>query len=124
MPWVPDTPAATPAPAPTTPAPEGGKWVPDAAPAAAAAPAAPAAPAPAKPPKKGWGVWGLEQGVGLAGWAGGKALGGAAGLLSPVPGGAYAGQLIGGAAGMTAGDEFTQWLDHHLYGTPVDYSTK
>ena len=25
---------------------------------------------------------------------------------------------------MTAGDEFTQWLDHHLYGTPVDYSTK
>jgi len=69
-------------------------------------------------------VWLGEQGIGLAGYAGGKALGGAAGLLSPVPGGAFAGQLAGGAAGMTFADGVNQWIDHSLYGTPIDLSTR
>src|SRR5215472_17859709 len=118
MPWVPDSPS----PAPTTAPATGGGWVPD-KPGTAPAAAAPAAPEAPKQ-KKGWGVWLGEQGIGLAGWAGGKALGGAAGLLSPVPGGAFAGQLAGGAAGMTFADGVNQWIDHSLYGTPIDLSTR
>jgi hypothetical protein len=69
-------------------------------------------------------VWLAEQGINMAGWGGGKALGAATGFATPLPGGTVAGEVLGGAAGMTGADTVNQYIDHYLYGAPVDVSTK
>ena len=66
--------------------------------------------------------WLGERAVEVAGGGLGGLAGGAAGLLSPVPGGAFAGEALGSTAGLGLADIINNAINRHFFGKGADVS--